>query len=78
MSEQASKPTTRQDAPKDALTNEQRIANLELQLAQTRAGLPGGTIPDHGAGYGQENEETWSQAEQEAARAEADTPAKPK
>jgi hypothetical protein len=52
-------------------TTEQRIADLELQLAQSRAAMPGGTLPDHSAGFGQEIEETWSQAEQEAARAEA-------
>lgn len=54
---------------KDARTTEQRLADLELQLAQSRAGLPGGTIPDHGAGVGQEVYETWSQYDQELAAA---------
>lgn len=61
----------------DKLTTEQRIANLELQLAQTRAGTPGGTIPDHGAGYGDEIAETWSQYEQEQARTEAEAEPEP-
>lgn len=56
------------DQPKETRTTDQRIADLELQLAQTRAGLPLGTIPDHAAGIGQEVEETWSQADQELAR----------
>jgi hypothetical protein len=50
-----------------ARTTEQRIADLELQLAQTRATTPLGNIPDHGGGVGQEIEPTWSQAEQEQA-----------
>jgi hypothetical protein len=57
--------------PKQAKTTEQRLADVELQLAQTRATTPGGTIPEHAAGYGEDIEETWSLAEQEAARAEA-------
>jgi hypothetical protein len=61
-------------ASTDKRTTEQRIADLELQLAQTRAGTPGGTIPEHGAGFGNDVEETWSQAEQEEARAEANAP----
>jgi hypothetical protein len=48
-------------------TQEQRIADLELQLATTKAGLPLGNIPDHAAGVGQEIEETWSQYDQELA-----------
>jgi len=55
-------------APKDARTQEQRIADLELALAQTKAGLPGGTLPEHSAGPGTEIAETWSQAEQEEER----------
>jgi hypothetical protein len=55
-------------------TTEQRIADLEMQLAQTRATTPGGTVPEHGAGFGDEVEETWSQYEQEQARAEANAP----
>lgn len=51
---------------------EKRLADLELQLAQTRAGLPGGTLPEHSAGPYDEIAETWSQAEQEASKAEAD------
>jgi len=53
-------------AAKPQKTDSQRIADLELALAQTRAGLPGGTTPYHGAGPGTETAETWSQAEQEA------------
>lgn len=59
----------RQEQPKQPQrTQEQRIADLELQLASTRAGLPLGTIPDHGGGVGQEIEDTWSQYDQELAR----------
>jgi hypothetical protein len=50
-------------------SQEQRIADLEAALAQSRANTPLGTIPDHGAGPGQEIAETWSQAEQEDAQA---------
>jgi hypothetical protein len=46
-------------------TQEQRIADLELQLATVKATTPLGNIPDHGAGVGQEIEETWSQYDQE-------------
>jgi hypothetical protein len=48
---------------------EQRLADLELANAQLRAGLPGGTIPLHGAGPYDEIRETWSQADQDAAQA---------
>lgn len=48
-------------------TQEQRIADLELQLATVKATTPLGTIPDHAGGVGQEIEETWSQADQELA-----------
>jgi hypothetical protein len=54
---------------KQGKSNEQRIADLELQLAQQRAGTPLGTLPDHGAGPDQEIRETWSQADQEASYA---------
>lgn len=57
------------DTPKETRTTDQRIADLELQLATTRAGLPLGTIPDHGAGIGQDIDETWSQHDQERAHA---------
>lgn len=55
----------KQDKPQK--TQEQRIADLELQLATVKATTPLGTIPDHGAGVGQEIEETWSQYDQELA-----------
>jgi hypothetical protein len=48
-------------------TNEQRIADLELQLATVRATVPLGNIPDHAGGVGQDIEETWSQQDQELA-----------
>lgn len=51
-------------APK---SQEQRIADLELALATAQAGTPLGTLPEHGAGIGQEVEETWSLADQELA-----------
>jgi len=66
------KATTKPDVRADTRTTEQRLADLELQLAQTRAGLPGGTLPEHSAGPGTEIEETWSQAEQEESRWQAD------
>jgi hypothetical protein len=65
----------RQEAPHK--TTEQRIADLELQLAQTRAGLPGGTTPEHAAGPGTEVAETWSLYEQEQSKWEADNPTPP-
>lgn len=55
------------DQPKETRSTDQRIADLELQLAQTRAGTPLGTIPDHAAGVGQDMAETWSQYDQEMA-----------
>lgn len=55
------------DQPKDTRTTDQRIADLELQLAQTRAGTPLGTIPEHGAGVGTDVAPTWSQYDQELA-----------
>lgn len=49
-----------------------RVRDLENTLAATRAGMPLSTIPVNGAGPGNEVAETWSQADQEAARAEAE------
>jgi hypothetical protein len=65
MSEQRTEKTP----PKEGKSQEQRIADLELALAQTRAGTPLGTLPNHAGGVGQEVEETWSQYEQELATA---------
>jgi hypothetical protein len=48
-------------------TTEQRIADLELQLAQSRAAVPGSTLPEHSAGVGLDVAETWSQQDQELA-----------
>jgi hypothetical protein len=56
-------------APKDSRTTDQRIADLEAQLAASRAAQPLGTTPYHGAGPGTDTAETWSQAEQEAEHA---------
>jgi hypothetical protein len=50
---------------------EARVRDLEAALKASRAAIPTSLIPDHGAGYGDEIAETWSQAEQEEARAEA-------
>ena len=47
----------------------QRVADLELQLAQRTAGTPLGTTPNHGAGVGGEFAETWSQYDQTLANA---------
>lgn len=59
------------EAPGDTRTNEQRIADLEYALAQTRAGTALGTLPWHGAGVEDDIAETWSQHDQElAARGE--------
>lgn len=49
---------------KDTRSTDQRIADLELQLAQSRAGTATGTIPEHGGGVGTDIAETWSQADQ--------------
>ena len=50
-------------------TAEQRITDLELQLAQSRAGTSTGTIPENAGGIGDEVAETWSQYDQELAAA---------
>jgi len=47
----------------------QRVADLELQLAQARSAAPLGTVPEHAAGVGTDTAETWSQAEQTLAQA---------
>lgn len=55
------------------LSNEElaaRVRDLETTLAATRAGMPLSLIPVNGAGPGTEVAETWSQADQEAAKAE--------
>jgi hypothetical protein len=54
---------------KDERSVEQRLADLEMQNAQLRAGTAGGNVPQHGGGAYDEMAETWSQAEQEAANA---------
>lgn len=56
-----------QEKPKQGKSQEQRIADLELQLASVRATTPLGNVPDHAAGVGQEIAETWSQYDQELA-----------
>lgn len=50
-----------------------RIRDLETTLATTRAGIPLSLIPEHGAGPGMEVAETWSAADQAAARAADDS-----
>lgn len=60
-------PSRPQEQAKPAKSQEQRIADLELQLASVRATTPLGTIPDHAAGVGQDVAETWSQQDQELA-----------
>jgi hypothetical protein len=65
MAEQGKAPT--QPTSDHQKSTEQRIADLELQLATVKATTPLGTIPDHGGGVGQEVEETWSQHDQELA-----------
>lgn len=47
---------------------EARIRELEESLRATRAAIPTNLIPTHGGGKGDDIAETWSQAEQEAAR----------
>jgi hypothetical protein len=70
MAEQTQHPVSKAgDTDKDKRSTEQRLADLELQLAQTRAGLPGGTLPYHSAGVEDEIAETWSQHDQELANA---------
>jgi hypothetical protein len=62
-----SKPQSRPQSDDKALA--QRVADLELQLAQSRAGTPTGSIPDHGAGIGDDVAETWSLFDQGLAAA---------
>ena len=76
-------PPDKKDTPtfaEERMSNEElaaRVRDLENSLAATRAGMPLSLIPEHGAGPGMEVAETWSAAEQEAAKA-ADTGASPK
>jgi hypothetical protein len=46
------------------------VRDLRNALAASRAAMPLSTTPLHGAGPADEVAETWSQAEQEAAKAE--------
>jgi hypothetical protein len=46
-----------------------RIRDLEATVKAQRAVMPQSLIPTHGAGEGDEVADTWSQAEQEEARA---------
>lgn len=50
-------------------STEQRIADLEAQLAAAQTAPPLGTIAEHGAGPGTEVAETWSMYDQELAAA---------
>lgn len=47
-----------------------RVRDLENALAAARAVTPLGLVPAHGGGPGTDVNETWSQAEQEAAIAD--------
>lgn len=47
-----------------------RVQQLEAALKAQRAAMPQSLIPLHGAGEGDDVADTWSQYEQEAARAE--------
>lgn len=49
-------------------STEQRLADLEAQLAASRAAQGLGTLPTHSAGVDDEVAETWSQHDQELAR----------
>lgn len=61
----------KQDAKSEASQEDlsARVQHLEAALAASRAALPLSLIPEHGAGPGMEVNDTWSQAEQEAAQA---------
>ncbi len=48
-----------------------RVRDLESQLKAQRAAMPLNLIPENGAGNGDDIADTWSQADQEAARAGA-------
>jgi hypothetical protein len=61
-------PTDKEGGGKETL--EARVRDLEAALVAQRAAMPLSLIPEHGAGYGDEVEETWSLAQQEEARAE--------
>ena len=47
-----------------------RVKDLESRLAAAQAAAPITLIPEHGAGPGMEVAETWSQADQELAKAD--------
>lgn len=53
----------------DNATLAKKIRDLENALAASRAASPLTLIPEHGAGKGDEIAETWSQYDQEQARA---------
>lgn len=62
------------DAPATDTTGDdlaKRVQDLETRLAAAQAAAPLTQIPLHGAGPGGEIAETWSLADQEAAKAEA-------
>lgn len=67
MADTPKSPTPEKEEKQGSL--EQRVKDLESANAALRAGLPLNLTPVHGAGEGSEVAETWSQAEQEAARA---------
>jgi hypothetical protein len=48
---------------------EQQVRELQQALEAMRATVPTTLIPEHGAGPGMQINPTWSQAEQEVARA---------
>ena len=66
----ATRPPQQQQQGGDTSQLQQEVRDLKNALASLRATVPSSLLPLHGGGPGEEVAETWSQAEQEAARAE--------
>jgi hypothetical protein len=72
----ASMPGRDQTTPTDTQSDESaslaaRVRDLEAALVAQRGAMPMSLTPTHGAGPGDEVEETWSQADQERHQAES-------
>jgi hypothetical protein len=70
MPEQKADQRTEQRPAQHSTDLEAEVSRLRAEVKSMRATLPVSLIPLHGAGPGLEVDDTWSLAEQEAARAE--------
>jgi hypothetical protein len=64
-------PEEKREQPKQSGSDiEAELARLRAEVWSMRGAMPVSVVPEHGAGEGFDVAETWSLAEQEAARAE--------